>query len=343
MSIQVLAFMKPYFCEVSREIIFYQLYAAMIQIDKENGILIEEGRITKMERPLEQKKIDDVVDIFEKHEAANLPIYESDLVNHPFCMRGHGRTGVNKFIYVSDNLSKPKNLADIWLRHWLVSMCITKNNFWNLDGQFSKLPNIAWIANKKMVLAEHANEYFFKKSDTPYSVDKFPKLTDWWIPENVRIADSHRVRLGAFVGSGVTVMHEGFLNFNAAVIGPGMIEGRVSAGVIIGPNSDLGGGCSTMGTLSGGGKEKISVGLGCLIGAEAGIGISLGDNCTIEAGLYITAGTKIFVLEENVVVKASSLSGKSNLLFIRNSQSGRVEVFNKVNENKLNLELHDNN
>ena len=180
-----------------------------------------------------------------------------------------------------------------------------------------------------------------------FSVDKFPKMTDYVVPAGVRIADTARVRLGAYVGEGTTVMHEGFINFNAGTQGPGMIEGRVSAGVFVGKGSDLGGGCSTMGTLSGGGNIVISVGEGCLIGANAGIGIPLGDRNTVESGLYITAGTKVSLLDENdqlvKVVKARDLAGQSDLLFRRNSQTGTVECKTHKSAIELNEALHAHN
>ena len=178
------------------------------------------------------------------------------------------------------------------------------------------------------------------------SLDKFPQLVDYIIPKNVRIADASRVRLGAYLSPGTTIMHEGFVNFNAGTLGTAMIEGRISAGVVVGDNSDLGGGCSTMGTLSGGNNIKISIGENCLIGANAGVGIPLGDNCTIEAGLYITAGTKIEVYKQNGdidgVFKGSELSNCSNLVFLRNSQTGKVIA--KVSQKSINLnsELHKN-
>jgi 2,3,4,5-tetrahydropyridine-2-carboxylate N-succinyltransferase len=179
------------------------------------------------------------------------------------------------------------------------------------------------------------------------SVDKFPKMTNYVVPAGVRIADTARVRLGAYVGEGTTVMHEGFINFNAGTAGTAMIEGRISAGVMVGEGSDLGGGCSTMGTLSGGGTAVISVGRDCLIGANAGIGIALGDRCIIEAGLYVTGGTKVSLLDnENTLVellKAKELSGKNDLLFRRNSQNGAVECKSNKTRIALNQELHSHN
>jgi 2,3,4,5-tetrahydropyridine-2,6-dicarboxylate N-succinyltransferase len=173
-------------------------------------------------------------------------------------------------------------------------------------------------------------------------VDKFPRMTDYVIPEGVRIADASRVRLGAHLASGTTVMHEGFVNFNAGTLGPSMIEGRISQGVVVGHGSDLGGGSSVMGTLSGGGKEVIRVGERCLVGANAGIGISLGDDCTVEAGLYVTAGTRVS-LPDGMVVKALELSGQNGLLFRRNSTSGAVEVLRRHSDAvSLNDALHSN-
>jgi len=178
-------------------------------------------------------------------------------------------------------------------------------------------------------------------------VDKFPKMTNYVVPKGVRIADTARVRLGAYVGEGTTIMHEGFVNFNAGTAGTAMIEGRISAGVFVGNNSDLGGGCSIMGTLSGGGKEVISVGEDCLIGANAGLGFPLGDRCTIESGLYVSAGTKVTVMDSDMnaveVVKARELSNKSDLLFLRNSTTGVVECRTNRSKVELNAELHSHN
>jgi len=175
-----------------------------------------------------------------------------------------------------------------------------------------------------------------------YGVDKFPRMVDYVIPEGVRIADGDRVRLGAYLASGTTVMHEGFVNFNAGTLGKSMVEGRISAGVVVGDGSDIGGGASIMGTLSGGGKEVISIGQRTLLGANSGIGISLGDDCVVEAGIYITAGSKI-TLPDGKIVKALELSGANNLLFRRNSQSGSLEALPKTgNWSGLNSALHKN-
>ena len=220
----------------------------------------------------------------------------------------------------------------------------------NLDGLFECLPNVVWTNKGPISINEiegKLNESKCGNNDLFIrSLDKFPCLTDYIIPKKVRIADASRVRLGAYLSEGTTIMHEGFVNFNAGTLGKAMIEGRISAGVVIGDNSDLGGGSSTMGTLSGGNDTKISVGKNCLLGANSGIGISLGDNCIVEAGLYVTAGTKINVIDmddnKEIILKARELSGKSNLLYMRDSLSGKVVA--KINKSKssLNKILHKN-
>jgi 2,3,4,5-tetrahydropyridine-2-carboxylate N-succinyltransferase len=232
----------------------------------------------------------------------------------------------------------------------LISYRFVLPNSINLDGLFNALPNVAWTNKGPISIDEIDQELLNSKQNKNNlfirSLDKFPQLVDYIIPKNVRIADASRVRLGAYLSPGTTIMHEGFVNFNSGTLGTAMIEGRISAGVVVGNNSDLGGGCSTMGTLSGGNNIKISIGENCLIGANAGVGIPLGDNCTIEAGLYITAGTKIEVYKENGeidgVLKGSELSNCSNLVFLRNSQNGKVIA--KVNQKSINLnsELHKN-
>ncbi len=240
---------------------------------------------------------------------------------------------------------------EAYLKLHLISHRLVKPHGLNLTGIFPLLPNVAWTNQGAVDLAELAERQLEArlKGDLleVFSVDKFPKMTDYVVPAGVRIADTARVRLGAYVGEGTTVMHEGFINFNAGTQGPGMIEGRVSAGVFVGKGSDLGGGCSTMGTLSGGGNIVISVGEGCLIGANAGIGIPLGDRNTVESGLYITAGTKVSLLDENdqlvKVVKARDLAGQSDLLFRRNSQTGTVECKTHKSAIELNEALHAHN
>ncbi|MCU1715808.1 2,3,4,5-tetrahydropyridine-2,6-dicarboxylate N-succinyltransferase [Pseudomonas sp. 5P_3.1_Bac2] len=240
---------------------------------------------------------------------------------------------------------------EAYLKLHLLSHRLVKPHGLNLTGIFPLLPNVAWTSHGAVDLAELAERQLEArlKGDLleVFSVDKFPKMTDYVVPAGVRIADSARVRLGAYVGEGTTVMHEGFINFNGGTEGPGMIEGRVSAGVLVGKGSDLGGGCSTMGTLSGGGNIIISVGEGCLIGANAGIGIPLGDRNTVEAGLYITAGTKVALLDADnqlvKTVKARELAGQTDLLFRRNSQTGAVECKSHKSAIELNEALHAHN
>jgi 2,3,4,5-tetrahydropyridine-2-carboxylate N-succinyltransferase len=243
-----------------------------------------------------------------------------------------------------------EDVVSAYLKLHLISYRFVLPNSINLDGLFNALPNVAWTNKGPISIDEIDQELLNSKQNKNdlfiRSLDKFPQLVDYIIPKNVRIADTSRVRLGAYLSPGTTIMHEGFVNFNAGTLGTAMIEGRISAGVVVGDNSDLGGGCSTMGTLSGGNNIKISIGENCLIGANAGVGIPLGDNCTIEAGLYITAGTKIELYKENGdidgVFKGSELSNCSNLVFLRNSQNGKV--FAKVNQKSINLnsELHKN-
>jgi 2,3,4,5-tetrahydropyridine-2-carboxylate N-succinyltransferase len=240
---------------------------------------------------------------------------------------------------------------EAYLKLHLLSHRLVKPHGLNLAGIFPLLPNVAWTSRGAIDLAELSERQLEARLKGEllevFSVDKFPKMTDYVVPSGVRIADSARVRLGAYIGEGTTVMHEGFVNFNGGTEGPGMIEGRVSAGVFVGKGSDLGGGCSTMGTLSGGGNIVIKVGEGCLIGANAGIGIPLGDRNTVEAGLYITAGTKVALLDENnalvKVVKARELAGQTDLLFRRNSQTGAVECKTHKSAIELNEALHAHN
>jgi len=240
---------------------------------------------------------------------------------------------------------------EAYLKLHLLSHRLVKPHGLSLAGIFPLLPNVAWTSQGAIDLAELAEQQLEARLKGEllevFSVDKFPKMTDYVVPAGVRIADSARVRLGAYIGEGTTIMHEGFVNFNAGTEGPGMIEGRVSAGVFVGKGSDLGGGCSTMGTLSGGGNIIIKVGEGCLIGANAGIGIPLGDRNTVEAGLYITAGTKVALLDEQnqlvKVVKARDLAGQTDLLFRRNSVTGAVECKTHKSAIELNEALHAHN
>ncbi len=230
---------------------------------------------------------------------------------------------------IADLDAAPADAADAYLRLHLLSRREATPHSINVDGIFGQLTNVAWTTAGPVAtdqvdqLRSLAGAKGHHVSVT--SVDKFPRMTDYVIPSGVRIADADRVRLGAHLADGTTVMHEGFVNFNAGTLGPSMVEGRISAGVVVGANSDVGGSASIMGTLSGGGTETIKVGENCLIGANAGIGISLGDGCTVEAGLYITGGT-VVTLPGGELAKAKNLSGTSGLLFIRNSTSGVVEV-----------------
>lgn len=241
-----------------------------------------------------------------------------------------------------------ESVSDAYLKLHLLSHKLVLPNSINLDGLFSNLPNIVWTNQGPISIEEienKLNESKINKNDLYIrSIDKFPCLTDYIIPKNVRIADARRVRLGAYLSEGTTIMHEGFVNFNAGTLGPAMIEGRISAGVTVGKNSDIGGGASTMGTLSGGNNTKISIGQNCLLGANSGIGISLGDNCIVEAGLYITAGTKITLLndDESKLVKASEISGIKDMLFLRESTTGKVVAKPNIKTSALNKELHNN-
>jgi 2,3,4,5-tetrahydropyridine-2-carboxylate N-succinyltransferase len=240
----------------------------------------------------------------------------------------------------------PKDVADVYLRLHLLSHRLVKPHSINLDNIFTLLPNVVWTSvgacemnSFGQVRLALQNKY---GNLTVYSVDKFPRMIDYVIPDGVRIADGDRVRLGAYLSAGTTVMHEGFVNFNAGTLGKSMVEGRISSGVVVGDGSDIGGGASIMGTLSGGGKEVISIGERTLLGANSGAGISLGNDCVIEAGVYITAGSKI-LLPDGKIVKAKELSGANNLLFRRNSQSGSLEVVPKSGSwSGLNSVLHNN-
>lgn len=244
----------------------------------------------------------------------------------------------------------PVSVPEAYLKLHLISHRLVKPHGTDLTGIFGILPNVAWTNEGAIDLEEVSHRQLQARlSGTPLevtSVDKFPKLTDYVVPSGVRIADTARVRLGAYLGEGTTIMHEGFVNFNAGTEGPGMIEGRISAGVFVGSGSDLGGGSSTMGTLSGGGNMVISLGTECLLGANAGTGIPLGDRCTIESGLYITAGTKVTLLDdagnEVKTVKARELTGQSGLLFRRHSATGRVECLSNKSAVQLNEALHIN-
>ena len=252
-----------------------------------------------------------------------------------------------KIVSVEINLtSPPKDAIDVYLRLHLLSHRLIKPHDANLDGIFGLLSNVVWtnhgpceVEGFELVRSKLIENFGMV---TVYSVDKFPRMVDYVIPTGVRIADADRVRLGAHLSDGTTVMHEGFVNFNAGTLGKSMVEGRISAGVVVGDGSDIGGGASIMGTLSGGGKEIISIGTGCLLGANSGLGISLGNNCVIEAGTYITAAAKI-KLPDGKIVKGAELSGANNLLFRRNSISGGLEAVPKTGTwGGLNSVLHSN-
>ncbi len=240
----------------------------------------------------------------------------------------------------------PTDAKDAYLRLHLLSHRLVRPHGQSLDGIFGLLTNVVWTSAGPCAVEgfeltrARLNAQF--GHITVFGVDKFPRMVDYVIPSGVRIADADRVRLGAYLSSGTTVMHEGFINFNAGTLGTSMVEGRISAGVVVGDGTDVGGGASIMGTLSGGGKEVISVGQKCLLGANSGLGISLGDNCVIEAGTYITAAAKV-TLPDGEVVKAGSLSGANNLLFRRNSLNGGLEVVMRTGTwGGLNSVLHAN-
>jgi len=247
---------------------------------------------------------------------------------------------------VIDTQAAPISATDVYLRLHLLSHRIVEPRTINLDGAFGLLTNVAWTSIGPVAIdtLEDVRYNLLRQGQhlVVHGVDKFPRMTDYVVPSGVRIADASRVRLGAHLASGTTVMHEGFCNFNAGTLGASMVEGRISAGVVVDDGSDIGGGASIMGTLSGGGKEMVTVGKKCLLGANSGLGISLGDECIIEAGLYITAGTQV-KLPDGTVVKARELSGASGLLFRRNSQSGAVEAVQRTgNWGGLNAALHKN-
>jgi len=246
-----------------------------------------------------------------------------------------------------DTDAAPKDAADVYLRLHLLSHRLMKPRTINLDGLFGLLPNVAWTNLGPVAVASIDDVRLRARASgtmlAVHSVDKFPRMTDYVVPSGVRIADADRVRLGAHLAEGTTVMHEGFCNFNAGTLGTSMVEGRITAGVIVGDGSDIGGGASIMGTLSGGGQEQVTIGERCLLGAESGIGISLGDECVVEAGLYVTAGTLVKLLPEGEVVKARQLNGAGGLLYRRNSQTGAVEALPRsVKWDGLNSILHKN-
>jgi 2,3,4,5-tetrahydropyridine-2,6-dicarboxylate N-succinyltransferase len=249
-------------------------------------------------------------------------------------------------VVVEDLASPPSDAADVWLRLHLLSHRLVRPHAANLDGVFSLLSNVVWTTLGPCAVEgfEHtrlrARE--LGREIQVYGVDKFPRMLDYFVPTGVRVADADRVRLGAHLAPGTTVMHEGFVNYNAGTLGASMVEGRISAGVVVGDGSDIGGGASVMGTLSGGGREVVSIGRRCLLGANAGVGISLGDDCVVAAGCYVTAGTKLS-LPDGSVVKARELSGQSGWLYWQNSVTGAVEAVRRSGTTvELNAALHTN-
>ena len=291
---------------------------------------------------------------------------QADRPNHGFgalAREDADARGVRRVpVFTVSKLDDPiEDATDAYLKLHLMSMRLAKPNTLNLDGIFGKLNNVVWtnygpfavedFALRKLdVLKAVAGSPLPTADVNVLSVDKFPRMIDYVVPTGVRIGDADRVRLGAHLAEGTTVMHAGFVNFNAGTLGVSMVEGRVSQGVVVGNGSDIGGGASIMGTLSGGGKLRNSIGEHSLLGANAGIGISLGDNCVVEAGLYVTAGTKVTIWDKAKaaagepleVVKGADLSGKDNILFIRNSVNGRIEARYRKTGIELNAKLHKN-
>ena len=255
-----------------------------------------------------------------------------------------------RLVEIADLQAAPADTADVWLRLHLLSSRLVRPHTISMDGVFGLLTNVVWTSAGPCAVegfeATRARLRAAGQHVTVHGVDKFPRLVDYVLPTGVRIADADRVRLGAHLAEGTTVMHEGFVNFNAGTLGSSMVEGRISAGVLVGDGSDVGGGASIMGTLSGGGKEIISIGERCLLGANSGIGISLGDDCVVEAGCYVTAGTKVTIKDMDSkpkVIKARGLSGASNVLFRRNSVTGTIEAVPWQGEGiALNAALHAN-
>ena len=269
---------------------------------------------------------------------------------------------MRKPVFTVSELDNPvSDAADAYLRLHLMSMRMALPNSLNLDGIFGALTNVVWtncgpfpvanFANRRLeFMASMARAGLPANNVTVLAIDKIPRMVDYVVPSGVRIANADRVRLGAYVAEGTTIMHEGFINFNAGTLGTSMVEGRISQGVIVGDGSDIGGGASIMGTLSGGGKHRVTIGEHSLLGANAGIGISLGDHCVVEAGLYVTAGTKVTIYDKEKlaqgkpldIVKGAELSGKNNILFIRNSVTGAIEARHRASGIELNAELHKN-
>ena len=293
------------------------------------AIAIDKGQLGSLESNLREAGEPEQADIVKAMKTSDQPL-------------------VATLLATDDN---PSSVPEGYLKLHLLSHRLVKPHGVNLNGLFGALPNVAWTSKGAIDLEELPQAQLTARLQgetiSVDCVDKFPKMTNYIVPTGVRIAHTARVRLGAYIGEGTTIMHEGFVNFNAGTEGPGMIEGRISAGVFVGKGSDLGGGSSTMGTLSGGGNIIISVGDECLIGANAGIGIPIGDRCIVESGLYITAGTKVLMLDDQgqtvETVKARDLAGKSDLLFRRNSMNGAIECLTNKTAVELNEALHANN
>ena len=255
-----------------------------------------------------------------------------------------------RLVEIADLASPPASTEDVWLRLHLLSARLVVPHSISMDGVFGLLANVVWTSAGPCAVTGFESTRLRLRARgehvTVFGVDKFPRMVDYVLPTGIRIADADRVRLGAHLAEGTTVMHEGFVNYNAGTLGTSMVEGRISAGVVVGNGSDIGGGASIMGTLSGGGKEVVSIGERCLLGANAGIGISLGNDCVVEAGCYVTAGTKVTIKDMDgkpQVVKALTLSGASNVLFRRNSVTGTIEAVAWLREGiSLNAALHTN-
>ena len=280
-------------------------------------------------------------------DGASAPVELTELAG------GDSARGVRRevrLVEIDDLQAAPTSTEEVWLRlHLISSRAVTPHTI-SMDGVFGLLTNVVWTSAGPCAIEGFEMTRLRLRAAgqhvTVFGVDKFPRMVDYVIPSGVRIADADRVRLGAHLAEGTTVMHEGFVNFNAGTLGASMVEGRISAGVLVGDGSDVGGGASIMGTLSGGGKQVISIGERCLLGANSGLGISLGNDCVVEAGCYVTAGTKVTLPEtdgESRVIKASELSGADNVLFRRNSVSGAIEaVAWKADGVTLNEALHAN-
>ena len=364
-ELNIIAFTLGERCEVTEKAIAFFPTRYMTQ----EGNLYKNGELNNIGRELDQEKLDDVHNIL--HDVCKYKIGTNSYMNlnseqrtellsrfegiHPFCFDGIKELESDNFeagILVLTSNSPVSSAAEAYWKLFSISQREKTPHSYDLNGAFGTLDNIAWMDDGTVVLAEKANIYQHEmrlagEIVSPDSIDKFPCMTRYITPTGVRIADASRVRLGAYIGEGTTVMHEGFVNFNAGTHGKSMIEGRISAGVMVGKGSDLGGGCSTMGTLSGGGNIVIAVGENSLIGANAGIGIPLGNRCKVEAGLYITAGTKVAIFDADNVnigtIKASGLANENDLLLRRNSTNGQVEAITNKTMTELNEALHKNN